>query len=433
MTSLLVKGARVIDPRNGTDEFRDIYITGGIIHSCPIAGEHYRVFDARGLIAVPGLVDLHVHFREPGGEYKEDIETGSRAAAHGGFTTVCCMPNTKPVLDNRDTVEFVDKRGNEAGFVNLLAAGALSLGQEGKELADYEGMVKANTLARKLLASGICALSEDGKTLDEPDLMRKAAKQAKKLGLCIMDHAQDSALSVGGIINRGVISKQLGVSGIPNCAEYLIVARDIAIARETGCHIHLQHISARESVELIRGAKREGLNITAETAPHYFALTDEAIITHKANAKMNPPLRAEPDRQAIIKGLCDGTIDAIATDHAPHSEAEKELPLEEAAFGIVGLETAFAIAYTKLALPGHLSLPRLIRLMSVNPSDIIGLKRGSLADGDPADLAVIDTNTPYAIDRNTFFSKGKNTPFHGMNVYGCVKLTVCGGKISWEE
>ena len=420
---MLIKGGRIVDPRSGIDEVRDIYIADGVVKPIPIDKDGCRVFDATGMVVVPGLVDLHVHFREPGAEYKEDITTGSRAAARGGFTTVCCMPNTIPAIDNKEMVRFVAKRGKEAGLVNLLVVGALSKGQEGKELSDFEGM----------LQSGICALSDDGKTLMDYDVMRRAAERAKELGLLISDHAENHAASAGGAINDGDVSRKLGVRGIPNSAEADIVARDIELARETGCHIHLQHISTKESVALIRKAKKQGLPITAETAPHYFILTDEAVLANGANAKMNPPLRTEVDRQAIIEGLCDGTFDAIATDHAPHSAEEKARPIDQAPFGIVGLETAFALSYTTLVMPGHITLPELIKLMSVNPADILNLKCGGLAIGDTADLAVFDISSPYTIDSETFASKGKNMPFNGIKVYGRTVLTVCGGKTSWNQ
>jgi len=394
MSGLLIKGGHVIDPRNHTNDIRDIYIDAGCIQKLPADKSALSTFDATGMIVVPGLIDLHVHFREPGFEYKEDILTGSKAAARGGYTTVCCMPNTSPVADNKEVIELIHRRGKEAGMVNLLAVGALSKGQEGRELADYEGMQQAE--------GGIIALSEDGKTLMDGELMLQAAKCAKKLGLFISDHAEDEAE---------------------------IVKRDIAIAKETGCHIHLQHISAKESVDLIREAKRSGLPITAETTPHHFALTKDALKIFGTNAKMNPPLREESDRQAIIAALQDGTIDAIATDHAPHSAEEKALPMEQAPFGVVGLETAFAISYSILVLGGYISLPELIRLTSLAPANILKTNRGGLAIGDIADIAVFDINAPYTIDKNEFVSKGKNTPFDGMTVHGRTKLTVRGGNI----
>ena len=419
---LLIAGGKVVDPYSGTCEARDILIAGGAVRPASERGADCRVFDASGMIVAPGLVDLHVHFREPGGEHKEDIATGSRAAACGGYTTVCCMPNTSPAIDCRELVECVAGRGREAGLVNLLVVGALSKGQQGSELADFEGM----------RASGVCALSDDGKTLMDDALMLRAARLAKELDMLITDHCENHVASAGGVINEGEVSRKLGVPGIPGSCEADIVARDIKLAQETGCRIHLQHISARESLALIREAKRRGLPITAETAPHYFTLTEQAVLIHGADAKMNPPLRTEADRQAVIEALRDGTIDAIATDHAPHSPEEKAQPLESAPFGIVGLETAFAVSYTALVLPGYLTLLELTRLMSAGPVSILGLRREGLAVGAPADIAVFDIRKPYAIDSGRFASKGRNTPFGGMEVYGRCALTVCGGKVTFE-
>ena len=420
---LIIAGGRLIDPQSGLDEVRDICISGGYIKPAPrVKNSACPVFDARGMIVVPGLIDLHVHFREPGAEYKEDIASGSRAAARGGFTTVCCMPNTLPVVDNRESVKYVQDKSKEAGPLNLLVVGALSKGQEGRELADYEGMLQA----------GICALSDDGKSLMDAGLMRRAAETAKLLGLFITDHAENHSLSMGGIINEGAVSRKLAVPGIPNKAEADIVARDIELVRELGCHIHFQHISTKESLALIRAAKRQGLPVSAETAPHYFALTEDAVLQSGTNAKMNPPLRSEGDRLAVIEAIQDGTIDAIATDHAPHSPNEKAQPLDKAPFGIVGLETAFALSYTSLLMPGYITLNKLITLMCLKPAKILNLKTG-LDYGSPADLAVFDISNPYLIDSSQFLSKARNTPFDGMEVYGRTLLTICGGDISWED
>jgi len=341
------------------------------------------------MLTLPGFIDLHVHFREPGFEYKEDIASGSVAAARGGYTDICCMPNTMPVIDNPETVQYVSKRGKEVGLVNLLVVGALSIGQDGLKLTNYSSMKDA----------GICALSDDGKTLQDEELMCQAATQAKELGLLITDHAEPEAE---------------------------IVARDIVLAEKIGCRIHLQHISMKQSVELIREAKSRGLPITAETAPHYFALTNAALQTHKADAKMNPPLQEEADRLAIIEALKDGTLDAIATDHAPHSEEEKAQSLDKAPFGIIGLETAFAVSYTTLVRAGHLPMKQLVDLMSLNPAKIIGLDK-------PSGQVVVDIDTPYVISRDGFASKGKNTPFDGMEVYGRIMMTEYNGKITWKD
>ena len=343
-------------------------------------------------IVVPGLVDMHVHFREPGGEHKEDIKSGSRAAARGGYTAVCCMPNTIPVTDSKETVKFVANKGKESGLVNLHIAGALSKGQKGQALADYEVLLKA----------GVCMLSDDGKTLWNGELMRRAAQCAKALGLMISDHAES-----------------------PSGSEAEIVARDIALAGEIGCRMHLQHISTKASLALIREAKRAGISVTCETAPHYFTLTKDALLKSGANAKMNPPLGSESDRQAVIEAIQDGTVDVIATDHAPHSAEEKARQLDKAPFGIVGLETAFAVSYTTLVRPGHITLQKLIQLMSINPAKLMNIKCGG--------YTVFEIGTPYIIDSGKFLSKSRNTPFNGMEVYGRTVLTVCNGKTTWEE
>jgi len=420
---LLIAGGEVVDPHSGKIEARDILVAGGTVRPLDEKNADCRVFDAAGMTVTPGLVDLHVHFREPGGEHKEDIASGSRAAARGGYTTVCCMPNTSPVIDCRELVQLVAGRGREVGLVNLLVVGALSNGLKGQQLADFAGM----------LEGGICALSDDGKTLMDSELMLRAAQRAKELGLLITDHCENHAASAGGVLNEGEVSRRLGVRGIPNSCEADIVVRDIKLARQTGCRIHLQHISTKESLEHIRRAKREGLPITAETAPHYFSLTDQAVLTHGTDAKMNPPLRHEADRQAVIQALRDGTLDAIATDHAPHSPAEKAQSLESAPFGVVGLETAFAVSYTTLVLPKLLTLPELLQLMSTGPAKILGRGYEGLTVGAPADIAVFDLRRPYTIDAGRFASKGRNTPFDGMEVYGRCALSVCGGQVTFNE
>jgi dihydroorotase len=339
---------------------------------------------------MPGLVDMHVHFREPGLTHKEDITSGCQAAARGGYTTVCCMPNTHPVVDDRATAEWVLSRASKTGLVNVITAGALSMGQNGLALADFDGMRQA----------GVRVLSDDGKTLSDLALMRRAVEYAKKHHLLITDHAEP---------------------------EVEIVRRDISLAKEYDTPIHLQHISLAQSVALIREAKRQGIPVTAETAPHYFTLTQDALLTHGANAKMNPPLCAEADRLAVIQGLRDGTIDVIATDHAPHTPEEKALGVQNAPFGVVGLETAFAISYTHLVRAGHIDLQGLVALMSVNPAKILGL--GDRAD----DWVVFDVGKPYTIDSGAFASKGRNTPFQGMEVYGKTFLTVCKGKVVYRD
>ncbi|MDR1496056.1 MAG: dihydroorotase [Clostridiales Family XIII bacterium] len=430
--------------------------------------EDSLVIDGGGLYLAPGFVDMHVHFRDPGFPEKEEIASGSRAASRGGYTTVCCMPNTSPAIDDAETVEYVDARGRAAGLVNVFAVGALTVGQRGAELADMAGMDAADTLCRELTRHGIAGVSEDGKSLMDEGLMRKALLLAKSLGLPLMDHAEDSALA-GGCVNEGRVSEKLGVRGLPARAETNIIERDIRLASETGARVHLQHVSTAAGVALIRKAKAAGVSITAETAPHHFTLTEDLLLAlppgRRASAKMNPPLRTEADRLAIIEGLADGTIDAIATDHAPHEAEAKALPLEQAPFGIVGLETAFAASYTELVLRGPLTLPQLIDKMSTTPARLIGLGtlgtlgdgtilshgtpgddpvlsrqqsetlrlgRGEVREGAVADLALLELETPYRIDSASFASKGKNTPFDGCEVRSRVLMTIRGGKVTCD-
>jgi dihydroorotase len=439
-----IRNGRVVDPVTGRDEMADVLVKDGVIAEIAPArrGDDVvtglslpggvRVLDASGCIVIPGLIDLHVHFREPGARQKETIATGGLAAAKGGYTTVCCMPNTDPATDDLETLLFVDGRGRETGSVNLLVAGAITKDRAGLELTDFESLLGAPTRCFELIGKGVCAVSDDGCTPSDAALMRRAAERAAKLGLLIMDHPENGALG-GGSVNEGLMSARLGLKGIPARAETDIVARDIGLAEETGARIHLQHISTRASAELIRAAKARGVRLSAETAPHYFALTEEALLKSGSNAKMNPPLRTESDRQAVIEALCDGTIDIIATDHAPHTAADKALPTEDAPFGITGLELGFAIGYTVLVRGGLLTLPELIRRMSTDPARLIGLPRGSLIEGVAADITVIDVDRPYTADCAGFASKGKNSPFDGARLFGRPRFTLRGGVLTWSD
>ncbi|MDR3305993.1 MAG: dihydroorotase [Clostridiales Family XIII bacterium] len=388
------------------------------------------------LARVPGFVDLHVHFRDPGFPEKEDIFSGGRAAAAGGFTTVCMMPNTAPAIDSVETLLLVDGRGRDAASarINVFAAAAMTAGQLGGRLVDFSRLDAAETRCRELTGHGVCGITEDGKSLLDDALMERVCAEAARLDLPIMDHAEDKSLvPAGASMNEGAVSRKLGLAGIPSEAEESIVRRDIALSKRTGARFHIQHVSAAGSVALIRAAKREGAGITCETAPHYFALTDFEAERQGAMAKMNPPLRTEADRMAVVEGLCDGTIDCIATDHAPHEAAVKELPMEKAAFGIIGLETCFAVSYTILVRGGYMEMGDLARLMSKRPAEIIGLPAR-----EEEDFVLLDLDAAYTIDRSTFVSRGRNTPFHGMNVYGRVAATVCGGRVcytapGWEK
>ncbi|HWQ79599.1 MAG TPA: dihydroorotase [Anaerovoracaceae bacterium] len=424
---LFINNGTIVDPAAGLYATGDLIIEDGIIRevvlkqgqvsgSDPLKGretgnniarsaEEDVSIDAGGKWVVPGLVDLHVHFREPGFEYKEDIASGCRSAAKGGVTTVCCMPNTNPVIDNSYVVLMVNSRAEEANEVQVLCVGAVTKGQEGRELADYEAMAGICTDSALLPGKGICGISEDGKTLRDAELMLAAMKKAKELGLTYFSHAEPEAE---------------------------IVERDIALAEASGCRLHFCHISEKRSVELIREAKKRGVSVTAETAPHYFTLTMDDV-GGDPNKKMNPPLRGKEDREAIRQGLQDGTLDVIATDHAPHSETEKNLPFAEAPNGVIGLETSFAVSYTELVRTGILTPLELISKMSAGPAEILGIDRGSLQVGKAADLAIIDVEKEYEVDPVTFASKGRNTPFAEKKVYGQVDYTLIGGRIDYRS
>jgi len=417
LTELIIKNVTLIDGLGGEPYKASVYVDGGIVRgieretdtdgvcTMPVgAGRASHVIDGEGLICAPGFVDLHVHFRDPGFTEKEDIVSGGEAAAAGGYTTVCCMPNTRPSIHDTDILLDIDRRGREAGNVNLFALAAMTVNQAGGELADFASMNDAPTLCRELTGHGVCGITEDGHTLDNDELMRQIAAESGRLGLPIMDHAEPEAE---------------------------IAARDIELARRTGAHIHIQHVSTKDAVCALRAAKKELPNITCETAPHYFTLTSEALDRLGSNAKMNPPLRTESDREAIMEGLADGTIDIIATDHAPHTAADKSKPVGEAPFGIVGLETCFALAYTHLVRTGTLTLPELIYKMSAKPANLIGLDRGIIAEGKSVDLVLIDPNYGGVIDSAQFRSKGRNTPFDGMEVRGRVVSTLLAGRTTY--
>lgn len=422
---LLIKNGHVIDPQNGIDAVRDIYVEDGVIEAVGdrIEREADTVIDAAGKIVAPGLVDLHVHFREPGYEYKEDIASGSRAAAKGGVTTVVCMPNTLPVIDNKPMVQYVINRGKEVGLCNVLTVGCISKGQKGKELAEIG----------ELKDAGAVGLSDDGRPVTSSSLMRKALEYAKMFDMPILSHSEDLDLVDGGSMNEGFMSTYLGLRGIPKAAESVAVTRDILIAEEVGGSLHLCHVSTRNAIAAVRAAKARGVKVTAETAPHYFSLTDRACDGFNTNAKMNPPLRDEDDVLAVIEGLADGTLDAIATDHAPHHRDEKELEFDKASNGIVGLETSLALGVTHLVKTGKLSMSQLIQKMSSNPAKIIGIDRGTLGVGKAADIVIFDVDTEFSVDMNRFASKGKNSPYHGAKLFGQVETTVCGGKIVYQR
>lgn len=422
---ILIKGGLVIDPKTKTEEITDIFIEDGLIKKIDkkIKDKADRTIDAKGYFVMPGFIDLHVHLREPGFEYKGNIETETKAAAHGGYTTICAMPNTKPVIDNKDRVNFIHNKAKDIAPVNVLQIGAISRRQNGEELADIEEMVKA----------GSPAISEDGKSVTNLDLYVKAMKIAKKLDIPVMAHCEDKTLALDGAVNAGAKAEELEVSGIPNIAEDVVVMRDIVLAKETGVHLHLCHCSTAESVEEIKYAKEEGVSISAEVCPHHFVLTDGDIPGNDADYKMNPPLRSAKDVEALRKGLKEDLIEVIATDHAPHHMDEKKQSIAKAPFGIIGLETAASLTYTYLVEGGYITKMQMAEKMSYNPAKIIHLDKGMIVEGKPADIVLFNPEEEYVIDRKDFCSKAINSPFIGMKVKGKVKCTICGGRIVYQE
>ncbi len=417
----IIKGGRVIDPSQQLDEVLDILIDDGRIAALGkgLAAEDAEVIDAGGKVVAPGLIDLHVHFREPGLTYKEDIASGSRAAARGGVTTVVCMPNTDPVVDHPALVKYVMEKGRAVGLTNVLTTGCITKGMKSEELSEIGDLKEA----------GAVAITDDGRPVLSSGLMRRALEYAKMFDMPVMSHSEDLSLVDGGSMNEGETSTRLGLRGIPKTAESVAVSRDVLIAEETGARLHVCHVSTKNSIEAVRAAKKRGAKITCETAPHYFSLTDKACEGFCTNAKMNPPLRDAEDVAAVIEGLMDGTIDAIATDHAPHHRDEKEVEFDKALNGIVGLETSLPLGITHLVRPGKLTLSQLIEKMSTVPAKIIGIDRGSLQQGKIADLVLFDPEEKYIIHGDDFASKGRNTPFDGHEVYGKVLMTISEGKV----
>lgn len=396
----------------------DLAIENGLVVD-RIAGAADEV-DASGLVLAPGLVDLHVHLREPGQSSKETIATGTRAAAAGGFTAVACMPNTNPVVDNAAWVEWVLARAREAGHCRVHPIAAVTMGQKGEQLAEMHA----------LAAAGAVAFSDDGRPISNAGMMRRALEYAKPLGAPIVCHEEDLALKNDGHMNEGFTATRLGVRGVPSAAETVMARRDVELAELTGGRVHLAHLSCAESLAALRDAKKRGLAVTGETCPHYWVLTDEAVGDYDTHAKMNPPLRSEKDRDAVIARIQDGTVDCFVTDHAPHTAEEKRQPFDQAPFGIVGLETAFALTITHLVEPGHLTLARAIELWTEAPRRVFGLPEVSLAPGTPADLVLLDPAAHWTVDPESFHTRGRNTPFAGWTLTGRAMLTVCGGRIT---
>ncbi len=421
----LIKNGRVIDPERMFDGFADIIVEDGRIKSILPPGEAKeagaQVLDASGLIVAPGLVDVHVHFRDPGLTYKEDIETGSAAAKAGGFTTVVMMANTKPVVDNVETLSYVLEKGKATG-IHVLAAAAVSKGFQGQELTDMDA----------LAAAGAAGFTDDGIPLMNEQLVCAAMEKARDLNLPLSFHEEDPAFIVNNGINRGEVAKQLGIGGSPAVAEDSLVARDCMIALHTGATVNIQHISSKNSVKMVALAKQLGADVWAEVTPHHFTLDETAVLKHGTLAKMNPPLRTAADREALIEGLRDGTIDMIATDHAPHSTEEKERSLTQAPSGILGLETSLPLAVTHLVKEGHLTYLQLFEKMCLNPARLYRLpEAGRIAEGGPADLVIFEDQTPFTVE--SFHSKSSNSPFLGASLYGRVKYTICGGKVVYQD
>lgn len=416
---LLIKNGHLIDAKSGLDKISDILVEDGLVIDIgnEMDSTGCEIIEAEGMYVIPGLVDAHCHLRDPGFEYKEDIESGTRSAAKGGFTSVACMPNTNPVLDNEAMIKYVINKAKSDGLVNVYPIGAVSKGLKGEELSEIG----------ELKFAGAVALSDDGKPVNNSSLMKKAMQYASMFDITIISHCEDLDLVDEGLMNEGYYSSILGLKGNPAPAEEVMIARDLILAEYTRAAVHIAHVSTGLGVDLIRNAKRRGVSVTAETCPHYFTLTDQACEGFNTNAKVNPPLRTQKDVDAIIEGLKDGTIDIISTDHAPHHMDEKNVEFKQAANGMVGFETAFPLAITYLVKPGHLTLNQLVQKMCVNPSKMLGLNKGTIEVGFSADILIFNINEQFTVDIKNFESKGKNSPFNGFKLYGHPQYTIVGG------
>jgi dihydroorotase len=421
MATLWIKKARVIDPASGRDSIGDLFVRDGrMVASLTAAeGKRAKVIAGKGLVAAPGLVDIHVHFREPGQTHKETIATGSRAAAAGGFTTVVCMPNTAPPADNAGTIQFILDAARRGAVVKVLPTGCITIGMKGETLSPIGSLKRA----------GVVAITDDGDCVQSNELMRRAAEYARMFELPVMDHCQDQSMTQEAVMNEGDVSIRLGLRGWPNAAEDLIVSRNVVLSFYTGAHIHMQHISSARSVEILRQAKASGVRVTAEATPHHIALTDSSLATYDTNFKMNPPLRTEADRRAIIEGLRDGTLDCIATDHAPHTDYEKDKEFDYAPNGVIGLETALPVVLDVLVARGKFKLSHAIDLMTRRPAGLLGLPSGTLKAGAAADICLFDPDEEWTYDAKAGQSKSSNSPWDGRTLRGRVRNTIVDGRI----
>ncbi|HEY7336880.1 MAG TPA: dihydroorotase [Bryobacteraceae bacterium] len=425
MATLLIKNGRVVDPASGRDGVADVWIEDGKIRDVAeniAISDVSEVFDATGLVVAPGFVDMHVHLREPGFEHAETIETGSRAAAAGGFTSICPMPNTSPVNDSATVTSYIVEKARQHAIVNVFPIGAITKGSQGEQLAEIGSMREA----------GAVAISDDGRPVMNARVMRRAMEFARSFGMPVIDHCEDLHLSAGGDMHEGAESVRLGLRGIPGCSEEVMVARDILLAEVTGARYHVAHISSRHSVEMVAFAKARGLPVTAEATPHHLALADADMPPYDSNYKMKPPLRSACDVNAVMDGVIGGAIDAIATDHAPHPGSEKMQEFENCPFGIIGLETALGVALERLFHPGKIDLSRLVELFALGPARILGIGRGTLAVGTPADVTIFSLDREWTYDVNKSFSKSRNSPFHGKTFRGGSVATIANGKIVWQ-